>query len=62
MSKPDRTTARALKALRHAATESMDAREAKASARIVRRADRRARHSRAEYLASLRMADLMAEA
>lgn len=58
MSKPDRSTARALKALRHHVSERMSLRDESATARRVAKAQRRERAARRQYLEALRSADL----
>lgn len=59
MSRTDRTLARARKAFCHYSAEAAEAKADKASARVLRRALRADRHARAEYLDSLRLADLL---
>jgi hypothetical protein len=61
MSKPDRTADRARKAFAHYAGAAMDARAEHKAARAVKRAERRERWARREYLDSLRLSDLLAE-
>lgn len=61
MTKPDRSTERARKTLAHYTVAAMDARAEHKANRAIKRAERRARHARCEYLDSLRLADLLAE-
>lgn len=58
MSKPDRSIARARKALAHATLAAHEARDAHKAARTLKRADRHARHAKRALVEAYRLADL----